>query len=91
MHHYMAVQCRMNHLHLTPIRKITRFASGKWEVDLSWVQVPFDVVCRTCGDIQQFRGFPVMLIQVEQPIENLPELPEFREALPDDFRPHKKK
>lgn len=88
MYYYIAVQCRKNSFHLTPIREAKLIAPNTIKVDLC-VQVPFEVVCKTCGSPQQFHGLPVTVIQEEQPIENLPELPEFRESSPDEFLPRK--
>jgi hypothetical protein len=51
------------------------YESSKYD---SILLVPFDVVCTHCKAVQQFGGYPVILMQVEQPIENLPDLPEFR-------------
>lgn len=90
MYYYITVQCHKNPLHLTPIRAAKLTAPSTFMVDLC-VQVPFEVVCKTCGSSQQFRGLPVTVIQVEQPIENLPDLPEFREPSPDGFLPRKEK
>lgn len=84
MYYYIAAQCRNNPDHAIPFREAKLIASGKWEIDLC-VVVPFELRCRTCGAVQQFGGLPVKLIEVESPIENLPELPEFQSPSPADF------
>jgi hypothetical protein len=84
MYYYIAAQCRNNPTHAIPFREAKLLSPGKLSIDLC-VLVPFDLPCKTCGDIQQFRGLPVMLIESESPIENLPELPEFRSPSPNDF------
>lgn len=73
MYQYMAVRGRECD-RLTAICQI-KHDSGKFELAL---HVPFPVVCLYCKAVQQFGGYPVILIEVPEPIEDLPDLPEFR-------------
>ena len=71
MFQYMAFRCKVNPGHVTAICEI-KFDDGKFELALA---VPFPVACGRCGAIQLFHGHPVTLIEVPEPIENLPDLP----------------
>jgi hypothetical protein len=89
VHYYLAARCLKDRTHIIPLCEVNEVLTA----------VPFPVACNQCGDVQQFHGFPVELIECPEPIENLPDLPKFQSLrflklgdsfIDDSFLPRKK-
>jgi hypothetical protein len=73
MYEYLAVRC-IECFRLTAVHEI-KYENGKFELTLYG---PFPVPCSHCKAVQQFGGYPMILIQVRERIENLPDLSKYR-------------